>query len=203
MKTLRSLVANLGLSVLVITGAALILACDRLWPFRLPEQLVPLALPLFAAGTLLIALAVATFASVAHASGAVGDAPQRLVTAGPFRYLRNPIYAGAVLLLFAIAFYRQSPSFLLAAAAFVPVIDAYVRRMEEPRLEARFGEDYAAYTRAVPRWIPRWPGWTTVCIAILAASVLLACDDSPLAQRRRDVIGRCCGCCPDHHRTGC
>jgi protein-S-isoprenylcysteine O-methyltransferase Ste14 len=166
----------------VIIGAALVLACDRLWPFRLPGQLVPLAWPLFAAGTLVIALAVASFVAVAHASGGVGGAPQRHVTAGPFRYLRNPIYAGAVLLLFAIAFFRQSPSFLLAAAAFVPAIDAYVRRMEEPRLRVRFGEDYAVYTRAVPRWIPRWSGWTTSYVAILAAGSLLACDVSPLAN---------------------
>ena len=44
------------------------------------------------------------------------------------------------------------------AVVFVLAIDAYVQRIEEPRLDARFGEEYVKYRRAVPRWIPRWPG---------------------------------------------
>ncbi len=155
---MRVLFVNVGLSAVVIAASVLVLAADRLWPFELPGQLVPLAWPLYIAGMVLILLALATFVRVAHASGAVGDAPDRLVTAGPFRYLRNPIYVGAALLLFAVAFDRQSPSFLLAALAFVAGINVYVRRVEEPRLEARFGEEYAAYKRAVPRWMPGWPG---------------------------------------------
>ncbi len=43
--------------------------------------------------------------------------------AGPFLYLRNPIYLGVGLLLFSVAFYRQSPTFLLAALLFMPAID--------------------------------------------------------------------------------
>jgi protein-S-isoprenylcysteine O-methyltransferase Ste14 len=72
--------------------------------------------------------------------------------------LRNPIYEGTAILLFAIALYRQSPSFLLVAVVFVPAIDAYVRRVEESHLKTRFGQEYVEYLRTVPRWIPRWPG---------------------------------------------
>jgi protein-S-isoprenylcysteine O-methyltransferase Ste14 len=157
MRAIRVIVANVILSALVIAAAALVLAADRLWPFQLPRQLVPLGWPLLIAGTLFITLSVATFVAVAHASGAVGDAPKRLVTAGPFHYMRNPIYVGAALLLFAIALYRQSPSFLLVGVVFVAGIDAYVRRVEEPRLKVRFGREYVEYKRVAPRWIPRWP----------------------------------------------
>jgi protein-S-isoprenylcysteine O-methyltransferase Ste14 len=157
MRAVRVLVVNTGLSLLFLLIAALVLASDRLWPFHLPGQLVLLSWPLFVGGMLLIISAVATFMRFAHASGAPGDAPARLVTAGPFRLVRNPIYIGAALLLFAVAFYRQSPSFLLMAVGFVISIDAYVRRVEELRLEARFGKAYAEYKREVPRWIPRWP----------------------------------------------
>lgn len=157
MKAIRVLITNMGLSALVIAAAALVLAVDCLWPFQLPHQLVLLTWPLFVAGTLLITLSLITLLTVAHASGAVGDAPDRLVTAGLFRYMRNPIYVGVGLLLFGVASYCQSPTFLLVALAFLPAIDMYVRRVEEPRLEARFGEEYIEYKRVVPRWIPRWP----------------------------------------------
>jgi protein-S-isoprenylcysteine O-methyltransferase Ste14 len=157
-KTIRVLAANIGLSAMMIVAAVLVLSSDRLWPFRLPEFLVPAFWPLLAIGTLMITSAVATFARVAHATGAAGDAPTRLVTSGPFRYSRNPIYVGVGLLLLAVAFFRSSPSFLLLALLFVAGIDAYVRRVEEPRLEQRFGEEYALYKKAVPRWMPRWPG---------------------------------------------
>jgi protein-S-isoprenylcysteine O-methyltransferase Ste14 len=139
MRTIRVIVVNVILGALAIVAAELVLAADRLWPFQLPWQFVPLSWPLLIAGTLFIMLSVATFVAIAHASGAVGNAPTRLVTAGPFRYMRNPIYVGAALLLFAIALYRQPPSFLLVAAVFVAGIDVYVRRVEEPRLRVRFG----------------------------------------------------------------
>lgn len=158
MKVLRVLVINLTLSVLVIAAAALVLAADAWWPFRLPDQFVLLAWPFLVIGTLLITFALVTFLRFAHALGAVGDAPGRLVTAGPFGYLRNPIYVGVGLLLYSVAFYRQSPTFLLAAIIFLPAIDTFVRRVEEPRLEARFGKQYVEYKRAVPRWIPRIRG---------------------------------------------
>lgn len=155
MRTVRIIIVNAILSALVILAAALVLAADRLWSFRLPAQFVPLSWVLLIAGTLLITLSVATFIAVANASGAVGDTPKRLVSAGTFRTLRNPIYAGAALLLLGIALYRQSPSFTLVAVVFGVAIDAYVRRVEEPRLELRYGQEYTEYMRLVPRWIPR------------------------------------------------
>lgn len=37
------------------------------------------------------------------------------------------------------------------------LVHLYVVRVEEPRLVERFGADYAAYARRVPRWLPRRP----------------------------------------------
>jgi len=150
----RILLVNLLLSSVVVGAAALILQADALWPFVLPLALAPLFWPLLILGTAPIAWAVAVFVREGGASGAVGHRP-RLVTGGPFRYLRNPIYAGVCFLLLAVALVRRSPSFLLAAILFAPIIDVYVRQVEEPRLTARFGEAYRRYAEAVPRWIPR------------------------------------------------
>jgi protein-S-isoprenylcysteine O-methyltransferase Ste14 len=150
-----SIFVNLLLSGLVVAAATLVLAADALWPVRLPEGLAPVAWPLFATGTLLITWAVITFRREAGGTGAVGDPPRRLVTSGPFRFMRNPIYVGAGGLLAAVALLRRSPSFLLAALAYLPLIHLYVLRVEEPRLAARFGEAYRRYFHAVPRWVPR------------------------------------------------
>ena len=155
MTAVRILLVNLLLSSAVVSAAALILETDALWPFELPPALTPLFWPLLILGTAPIAWAVAAFVRKGGASGAVGHRPGRLVTGGPFRYLRNPIYAGVCFLLLAVALVRRSPSFLLAAILFAPIIDVYVRRVEEPRLTARFGEAYSRYAEAVPRWIPR------------------------------------------------
>jgi len=154
--TARILLVNLLLSSLVVAAAALILEADALLPYVLPLALAPLFWPLLILGTAPIAWSVATLVRESGTSGAVGHRPGRLVTGGPFRYLRNPIYAGVGFLLLAVALVRRSPSFLLAAILFAPIIDAYVRQVEEPRLTARFGEAYRRYAEAVPRWIPRW-----------------------------------------------
>ena len=156
MTAARILLVNLILSSLAVAAAALILEADALWPYLLPLALTPLFWPLLILGTAPIAWAVAAFVREGGASGAVGHRPGRLVTSGPFRTLRNPIYAGVGFLLLAVAVVRRSPSFLLAAILFAPIIDFYVRQVEEPRLTARFGEAYRRYAEAVPRWIPRW-----------------------------------------------
>jgi len=151
----RILLVNLILISLVVGAAALILEADALWPFELPLALTSLFWPLLILGTAPIAWAVAAFVRESGASGAVGHRPGRLVIGGPFRLLRNPIYAGVGFLLLAVALVRRSPSFLLATFLFAPIIDVYVRQVEEPRLTARFGEAYRQYALAVPRWIPR------------------------------------------------
>jgi len=79
--------------------------------------------------------------------------PTALVTGGPYRFTRNPMYLGVTLVLLGVALLRAAwpyalvpPLFLLAVrAAFVP--------REEARLEAAFGEAYAAYKQRVRRWI--------------------------------------------------
>jgi protein-S-isoprenylcysteine O-methyltransferase Ste14 len=88
--------------------------------------------------------------------------PQRgprpaFVIAGPYRYTRNPMLAGIVLLLFGTA--MASRSVALATVAMVAAVGGHfwVVHVEEPRLLARFGPAYAAYLRRVPRWLPRRP----------------------------------------------
>jgi protein-S-isoprenylcysteine O-methyltransferase Ste14 len=48
---------------------------------------------------------------------------------------------------------------LAYAAAFAVAVAAFVRFYEEPTLRRQFGEQYEAYRRAVPAWLPRRRPW--------------------------------------------
>lgn len=84
--------------------------------------------------------------------------PREFVAAGLFRYIRNPMYAGLVLVVIAEAIFTRSGWILLYAFILWLAMHSYVVLMEEPRLARRFGETYLRYLEETPRWIPRWPG---------------------------------------------
>jgi protein-S-isoprenylcysteine O-methyltransferase Ste14 len=48
---------------------------------------------------------------------------------------------------------------LLYAAVFSAIVAAFVHTYEEPVLSRRYREQYEAYRRAVPAWLPRWSPW--------------------------------------------
>jgi len=141
MHLLRVLAINLILSVLVMAAAALALMADQFWPFALPRQLVALAWPLLVLGAVLILAAKYSLVTVGHATGAPANPPRWLVATGVYRLVRNPIYLGAGLRLFGMAFFGGSPTLLLVACVFLPAIHAIVVLSEEPRTERRFGAE--------------------------------------------------------------
>jgi protein-S-isoprenylcysteine O-methyltransferase Ste14 len=82
------------------------------------------------------------------------DAPAtRLVTSGPFRRFRNPIYLGEVMILLGVAELTHNIWFVVAAAAFGVLVTWLAILPEERHLEAVFGEEYRAYKAASRRWL--------------------------------------------------
>ena len=77
----------------------------------------------------------------------------RIVTAGPYRFTRNPIYAGMFLLLIGLAVAFDSLWLLVALAVFYPVIRYGVVAREERYLERKFGGAYLDYKAKVRRWV--------------------------------------------------
>jgi hypothetical protein len=79
--------------------------------------------------------------------------PERLVTGGPYRFCRNPMYLGHLIFLAGLAFALDS---WLAAAVFVYHAAWFDRRVrdDEARLAALFGDAYRDYLARVTRWIP-------------------------------------------------
>jgi protein-S-isoprenylcysteine O-methyltransferase Ste14 len=76
-----------------------------------------------------------------------------LVVTGANRVSRNPMYAGMAAALLAHAVARRSWAALVPAAGFVAVLSAGQIAAEEAALADRFGEEYARYRAAVPRWV--------------------------------------------------
>jgi protein-S-isoprenylcysteine O-methyltransferase Ste14 len=88
-----------------------------------------------------------------------GAMTTRLVVTGFNRYVRNPIYLGAVAIFVGEALLLGQPVLLVYAVAAWVGVAAFARWYEEPALARRFGADYEAYRRAVPAWIPRLRPW--------------------------------------------
>jgi protein-S-isoprenylcysteine O-methyltransferase Ste14 len=78
---------------------------------------------------------------------------QALITSGPYRFSRNPLYLGGnVFIFFGASLVLGSPAALVITAAHLPLVDWFIRR-EERQLEARFGQAWMDYKNRVRRWI--------------------------------------------------
>lgn len=76
-----------------------------------------------------------------------------LVTSGPFRVTRNPLYLSLGLLLAGLALAMNSLAIAVMIAPWVVVMRYGVIAREERYLEGKFGEEYRAYCRRVRRWL--------------------------------------------------
>jgi protein-S-isoprenylcysteine O-methyltransferase Ste14 len=127
----------------------------------LPELGVQaIGLGLLAAGAMLFAASLRRFITEGRGTLAPWDPPRRLVVRGPYRYVRNPMISGVVLVLFGEALLLRSRPHLLWALTFFGINALYIPLLEEPLLERRFGTEYREYCRNVPRLRPRLRPWT-------------------------------------------
>ena len=110
-----------------------------------------------AAGAALYVWCVWNFATVGDGTPGLWDAPSRVVAAGPYRWVRNPIYLAALLIVGGEAWLFMSLPLLAYAGAMAVFFHLFVTGYEERRLSRRFGSTYLEYRRTVPRWIPRRP----------------------------------------------
>jgi protein-S-isoprenylcysteine O-methyltransferase Ste14 len=102
------------------------------------------------------------FGRTGHGTPAPVLPPQRLVVVGWYRYVRNPMYVGFFFgwIGLWIVFGRASWPAILVAAAVVAGVHLFVVFYEEPTLRRKFGAEYEAFRRNVPRWLPRLGPWT-------------------------------------------
>ncbi|HEV2736195.1 MAG TPA: methyltransferase [Longimicrobiaceae bacterium] len=120
-----------------------------------PAQVLALALGGLGLGVYLWCLW--DFATVGRATPAPIDPPRTLVVRGLYRYVRNPMYLGVLLVLVAQVLLFASRPLLLYALAWLGVVHLFVVLYEEPALTRRFDGSYEQYRGAVGRWIPGRP----------------------------------------------
>jgi protein-S-isoprenylcysteine O-methyltransferase Ste14 len=136
---------------------------------RMPDLSSPATVGLTTVGGLLIACGlglmiwtVTLFHRVGKGTlgvGAVMGEPVHLVVRGPYRHVRNPMITGVLCILLGEAAITASGWLLGWFAIFLTFQLIAIRFWEEPHLVKRFGNEYIAYRRNVPRWIPRISAW--------------------------------------------
>ena len=116
-----------------------------------------LASCLLAFGVVLYVRSAWDFAVSGSGTPAPIDPPKRLVTRGFYRYTRNPMYVASLTLVAGWAILFQAPLLLAYAAGLFLFFSLFIKLYEEPRMAREFGDDYAAYSARVGRWLPRRP----------------------------------------------
>ncbi len=81
------------------------------------------------------------------------ETPTTLVTDGPMRLSRNPMYLGMALLLAGIGWLLVATPVMLSGLVFALIVQKYFILPEEEELEGLFGDEYKAYRSRVRRWL--------------------------------------------------
>jgi protein-S-isoprenylcysteine O-methyltransferase Ste14 len=127
------------------------------WLYPLP--FVPASIPAVSVGVAVFAIALAMAAwaiGTMRSAGTRFETHQptaRIVSAGPYRFTRNPIYVGMFLALIGLAIGFDSLWLLAALVPFYLVIRHGVVAREEAYLERKFGSAYLDYKARVRRWL--------------------------------------------------
>ena len=95
------------------------------------------------------------FVAAGKGTPAPTAAPVYLVTNSLYRWIRNPMYVGVLLVLLGEAALFRSAVLLIYCAALAVGFHLFVILYEEPHLGRIFGQSYREYRARVPRWLPR------------------------------------------------
>jgi protein-S-isoprenylcysteine O-methyltransferase Ste14 len=117
------------------------------------------SVPVFWVGFALFLTSVVQF--IRHGKGTLApwDPPQKLVVQGPYRFVRNPMISGVILILVGESLFLMSWPHFYWALIFFSLNSFWIPLFEEPFLRAQFGDDYRNYCRNVPRLLPRLRPW--------------------------------------------
>lgn len=105
--------------------------------------------------------ATRAFAAVGGGTPLPYDPPTRLVTSGPYSYVRNPMQLSVALGFLVCAALTADPLLLLGTATALCFGSGVAAWHEDAELRRRFGEGWTTYRDQVRPWLPRlrpWPG---------------------------------------------
>jgi protein-S-isoprenylcysteine O-methyltransferase Ste14 len=115
-----------------------------------------LAFPLWFTGGIILLWSFWNFLHEGRGTPAPIDPPKELVAAGFYRYVRNPMYVGILLILIGHFLWFGYWSLLVYTAFAFLSTHLFVTFYEEPTLRNKFGASYEEYCKRVPRWVPRF-----------------------------------------------
>jgi protein-S-isoprenylcysteine O-methyltransferase Ste14 len=161
---LRHLLSILVLPTMAVVVVPLWIGRGSRTPIGWPDGLggwaaVVAGVPIATVGLSLFVASLRQFVVEGRGTLAPWDPPRRLVVRGPYRYVRNPMISGVIFMLCGLALCLRSAPHGRWAMLFILANLLYIPLLEEPQLEARFGEPYRRYRAAVPRFLPRVRPW--------------------------------------------
>ena len=121
-----------------------------------PGSLRFLAFPFWVIGTFVILQCSVDFVRKGRGTPAHADPPRELVISGLYRYVRNPIYLGALFVQFGFVLWSASRIMAFYLLFFFLAYHMLAIWVEEPILRNTFGTGYEEYCQQVPRWIPKF-----------------------------------------------
>lgn len=129
--------------------------------FRVPAReagwVTGLAWTLIALGLIPLLESIVRFVRVGRGTLMPNVPTEHLVVSGLYRYVRNPMYVGDVVVLLGEAIWFRSGWMCVYTVAIWAGFDLFIRKYEEPTLRKRHGAEYVEYCERVKRW---WPSWT-------------------------------------------
>ena len=111
-----------------------------------------IAIIIFLAGLGVLLYCVYQFAIDGRGTLSPADPTKNLVIKGLYRYVRNPMYIGVMMMLIAEAIFISSAYLLYYAGIVFIAFNVFIIFFEEPRLKRDFGDEYVAYSEKVGRW---------------------------------------------------
>lgn len=118
-------------------------------PLALVAGILPMAL-----GSFMLVTTIHAFIRTGNGTLAPWFPTRKLVVVGCYRYVRNPMITGVLLILTAESIAFASVRIAVWTLLFFLINNAFFLLYEEPDLERKFGKAYLAYKEKTPRWIP-------------------------------------------------
>ena len=144
-----------GLIALFIFAALQVDKCLE-FPELLPTSLnVIVSVPILVLGLSLMIWSILQFIRV-KGTPVPFNPPPKLVTTGPYAYVRNPMLTGVFVLLFGLGVLLRSISLVCICTPVFILFNVWeLKAVEERELEKRLGKDYVEYKKRVPMFVPR------------------------------------------------
>lgn len=111
------------------------------------------AIFIFAVGIAILLYCISLFAVKGKGTLSPADPTKKLVVSGLYKFSRNPMYIGVLLILIGEAVFFSSGSLWVYTAVVFIAFNLFIIFHEEPRLNKDFGTEYQQYLKKVRRWL--------------------------------------------------